>query len=52
MNVPIGVEEGTSTVSVELAAPVSRETEFGFDATVMPVAVGGVAFKFTLPAKL
>lgn len=51
MNVPVGVEDGTSTVSVELAVPVSRETEFGFDATVMLVAVGGVAFRFTLPAK-
>jgi hypothetical protein len=51
VNVPVGVEDGTNTVSVELPVPVSRETEFGFAAAVMLVAVGGVAFRFTLPAK-
>lgn len=51
VNVPVGVEAGINTVSVELPVPVSREMEFGFTATVMPVEAGGVAFKFTLPAK-
>ena len=51
MKAPIGVEDGTNTVSVALPVPVSREMEFGFTATVMPVEAGGVAFKFTLPAK-
>jgi hypothetical protein len=48
---PIGVEDGANTVSVALPAPVNRETEFGFAATVMLVEVGGVALRFTLPAK-
>ncbi len=51
VNVPVGVEDGTNTVSVELPVPVSRETELGFTATVMLVVPGGVAFRFTLPAK-
>ena len=51
VNVPIGVEDGTSTVSVEVLVPVSSETEFGFAVAVILVAVGGVAFRFTLPAK-
>ena len=51
VNVPGGVEDGINTVSVEVPVPVSRETEFGFAVTVMLEAVGGVAFKFTLPAK-
>ena len=49
MNVPIGAEEGAHTVKVELPVPVSSETELGFVITVMLVAAGGVAFRFTLP---
>ena len=52
VNAPVGVEDGTNTVSVEVPVPVSRETEFGFTATVMVVPVGGVALRLTLPAKL
>ncbi len=48
--VPVGVEIGTSTVSVELPVPVSSETEFGFAAPVTLVVAGGVALRFTLPA--
>jgi len=51
VNIPVGVNDGADTVSVEVPVPVSRETEFGFAVTVMLEAVGGVAFKFTLPAK-
>jgi hypothetical protein len=51
VNVPVGVEVGTNTVNVELPVPVRSETEFGFAAPVMLVAVGRVAFRFTLPAK-
>jgi hypothetical protein len=50
VKVPVGVEIGANTVSVELPVPVSSETEFGFAAPVMLVAAGGVAFRFTLPA--
>lgn len=51
VNAPTGVVFGTSTVNMALPVPVSRETEFGFDETVMLVAEGGVAFRLTLPAK-
>jgi hypothetical protein len=52
MKVPVGVDVGTNTVSNELLVPVSSETEFGFAAAVMLVVAGGVALRFTLPAKL
>ena len=51
LKVPIGAEAGASTVNVELPVPVSKETEFGFTATVAPTLEGMVAFRFTLPAK-
>jgi len=51
LKVPVGAEAGTSTVNVELPVPVSKETEFGFTATVAPTLEGMVAFRFTLPAK-
>jgi len=50
VKVPVGVEIGTNTVSVELPVPVSSDTEFGFAAPVMLVAAGEVAFRLTLPA--
>jgi len=46
----MGVDVGTNTVSVELPVPVSSDTELGFAVPVMLVVVGGVAFRFTLPA--
>lgn len=50
VKVPVGVDVGTYTVSVELLVPVSSETEFGFAAADIVVVAGGVAFRFTLPA--
>jgi hypothetical protein len=50
LNVPVGVDVGTNTVSVELPMPVSSDTELGFAAPVMLAVLGGVAFRFTLPA--
>jgi hypothetical protein len=50
LRVPVGVEPGTNIANVELPVPVSRETEFGFTCIVM-LAIGGVAFRLTLPAK-
>lgn len=44
------MEAGTDTVNDELPVPVRSDTEFGFAAPVMPVAAGGVPFRFTLPA--
>jgi len=51
LKVPVGAEAGATTVNVELPVPVSRETEFGFTATVAPTLEGIAAVKFTLPAK-
>ncbi len=51
VKVPVGVKAGTNIVNVELPVPVSSETEFGFAATVMLAEEGGVALRFTLPAK-
>jgi hypothetical protein len=50
LKVPVDAETGTKVVNVEPPVPVNRETEFGFTAIIMP-AVGGVAFRLTLPAK-
>jgi hypothetical protein len=50
-NVPVGVDVGTRTDKIAFAVPVRSETELGFAATII-LDRGGVAFRFTLPAKL
>jgi hypothetical protein len=48
-----GADAGTDIVRVEAPAPVSRDTEPGFNAIVTFVMLGeSEKFKFTLPAKL
>jgi hypothetical protein len=51
LKVPVEADDATNTVSVEPPVPVSRETEFGFTATVALTVEDVVAFMFTLPAK-